>query len=105
MSIPDFQSLMLPILKALAGGGNQTVSQIREQVAADEGISNHDIWEMLPSGRQSVFANRVHWALHYMRRAGLLERLRRGLYRSTQEGERLLSLKPSHIDIKLLRGY
>ena len=60
---------------------------------------------MLPSGRQTVFANRVNWAVIYMERAGLLERVRRGVYRLTQEGERLLSRMPSRIDINLLGEY
>lgn len=105
MPVPDFQSLMLPTLKSLGGGGERFVSQIREQVAADEGISALEVREMLPSGRQYVFANRVAWALSHMGRAGLLERVRKGVYRSTQEGESLLSREPSRIDMKLLGEY
>ncbi|MYF12600.1 MAG: restriction endonuclease, partial [Gammaproteobacteria bacterium] len=105
MPVPDFQSLMLPTLKSLGGGGERSVSQIREQVAADEGISALEVREMLPSGRQYVFANRVAWALSHMGRAGLLERVRKGVYRSTQEGESLLSREPSRIDMKLLGEY
>ena len=105
MAIPDFQSLMLPTLKAFAGSRERAVSQIREQVAAVQGLSAEDVREMLPSGRQSVFANRVAWALSHMGRAGLLERVRRGVYRSTPEGERLLSRGPSRIDIGLLGEY
>ena len=105
MPVPDFQSLMLPALKAFAGGGEPTLTKVRERVAAAEGLSAQDVREMLPSGRQSVFVNRVSWAVIYMERAGLLERVRRGVYRLTQEGERLLSRKPSRIDLNLLGEY
>jgi len=105
MPVPDFQSLMLPALKAFAGGGEPTLGQVREQVAAAEGLSADDVREMLPSGRQTVFVNRVSWAVIYMARAGLLERVRRGLYQLTPEGERLLSRKPSRIDLNLLEEY
>ena len=60
---------------------------------------------MLPSGRQPVFVNRVSWAVIHMERAGLPERVRRGVNRLTQEGERLLSRSPSRIDVNLLGEY
>ena len=59
----------------------------------------------LPSGRQTVFVNRVGWAASYMTGAGLLERVRRGVYRLTPEGERLLQTNPSRIDLDLLRTF
>ena len=105
MAVPDFQSLMLPSLKAFAGGGEPTLTQVRERVAAAEGLAADDVREMLPSGRQAVFVNRVSWAVIYMERAGLLERVRRGLYRLTPEGKRLLSRKPSRIHLNLLGEY
>ena len=71
MPIPDFQSLMLPALKAFAGGGQPPLSQVRERIAVAEGLSAEDIREMLPSGRQAVFTNRVSWAVIYMERTGL----------------------------------
>ncbi|MCY4209361.1 MAG: restriction endonuclease [Roseovarius sp.] len=105
MPVPDFQSLMLPTLEAFADGGEPTLAQVRERIAATEGLSAEDVQEMLPRGRQTVFVNRVSWAVIYMAHAGLLERVRRGLYRLTPEGERLLSRKPSRIDLKLLGEY
>ncbi|MCY4214322.1 MAG: restriction endonuclease [Gammaproteobacteria bacterium] len=105
MSIPDFQSLMLPILKVLAGAGDRRISQIREQVATAQGLSPEDLQEKLPSGRELVFANRVGWALTHMGAARLLERIGRGIYRITHEGESLLSREPLRIDKKLLREY
>ncbi len=103
MPVPDFQSLMLPALKAFAGGGEPSLSEVRERTAA-EGLSADDVREMLPSGRQAVFVNRVSWAVMYMERAGLLERVRRGVYRLTDEGD-LLSRASSSIDLNLLGEY
>lgn len=105
MPVPDFQSLMLPALKAFASGSELSLSVVRDRVAVVEGFSDEDLREMLPSGRQTVLANRVNWTVIYMERAGLLVRARRGVYQLTQEGEDLLSRAPAHIDINLLKKY
>ena len=105
MPVPDFRSLMLPALTAVAAGGEPSVSQVRDRIAAAEGLSAEDLREMLPSGRQAVFANRVGWAVIYMERAGLLERVRRAIYRITPDGEHLLSLDLTGIDLKMLLKY
>ena len=105
MPVPDFQSLMLPALKAFSASAELPLSEVRERTAAAEGLTPEELREMLPSGRRSVFANRVNWAVTYMERAGLLDRLRRGVYRLTQEGELLLSRAPSRIDLNLLGEY
>ena len=103
MPIPDFQSLMLPALKALSGGTEISLSTIRNRVADSERLSPEDLQELLPSGRQPVFANRVGWALLYLGRAGLSKKVRRGVWRLTTEGERLLADPPARISIKFLR--
>ena len=74
MPVPDFPSLMLP------AQGEMPASKVRARIALAEGLTPEDIREMLPSGRQSVFANRVGWAVTHMERAGLLKRVRRGGY-------------------------
>ncbi len=81
MPVPDYQSLMLPALEAFADGREQPISRARKRIAAAKGLSAEDVREMLPRGRQTVFVNRVSWAVTYMARAGLLERVRRGVYR------------------------
>ena len=70
MAVPDFQSLMLPSLRALSGGAETPIADVRARVAANENISAEDLREMVPSGRKTVFTNRVSWALLYMERAG-----------------------------------
>ena len=105
MPVPDFQSLMLPVLAGFVAGAELPLSEVRERVAAAEGLSADDVRELLPSGRQPVFANRVAWAVTHMERAGLLKRVRRGVYLLTQDGQSLLARRPSKIDLHLLREY
>ena len=102
MAVPDFQSLMLPALKALDAGEETPISKVRAQIADGEGLTTEDVREMLPSGRQSIFANRVAWAVTHIKHAGLVERVRRAVYRLTPEGDRLLSQSRTSIDVKLL---
>ena len=105
MPIPDFQSLMLPALKALSAGAEKPISEIRNHIAEAQGLTPEEMRELLPNSRQSVFVNRVSWALIYLGRAGLSERVRRGVWRLTTEGKRLLADAPSSIDMNYLRNY
>ena len=105
MPIPDFQSLMLPVLKALSGGVEMPISKVRVYVADTEGLTTEDVRELLPSGRQQVFTNRIAWAVTHMSHAGLVEKVRRSVYKLTKEGERLLAQAPTRIDLKILRNY
>ena len=105
MPIPDFQSLMLPALKALSDGEEKPISEIRNHIAETQGLTPEDMRELLPNGRQPVFVNRVSWALIYLGRAGLSERVRRGVWRLTEEGEKLLADAPPRINMNYLRNY
>ena len=105
MAVPDYQTLMLPVLRALSDGVEAPISEVRTRVAAAEHLTDQDLKEMLPSKRQSVFANRVGWAVSYMEHAGLVERVRRAVYRVTAEGVGLLQKNPSRIDLNVLRTY
>lgn len=105
MPVPDFQSLMLPVLKALSDGSETPIAEVRKQVAAAEGLTDEDVRELLPSGRMSVFVNRIAWAVTFLSHAGLMEKVRRSVYRLTNEGEELLAQAPMRIDMKDLREY
>lgn len=105
MPVPDFWSLMLPVLRAVADGKGTHVRDVRERVASAEGLTDADLREMLPSGRVRVFANRVAWALNHLLRAALVTRVRRGVYRIADEGERLLAKPPERLDIRYLRRF
>lgn len=105
MSVPDFESLMLPALRVLAGGTETPIADVRSWVAENENLSDTDLAETLPSGRQTVFANRIGWAVKYMTQAGLVERVRHGVYRMTEAGEQLLQQGRAKIDLGVLSEY
>lgn len=104
MSIPDFQSLMLPVLEACAAGPLKS-AELRHDLASTLGLTSAELEERLPSGRQAIFHNRVAWALSHLKMAGLLDRVGRGTYQLAEEGRRALSEKPARIDLKFLERY
>lgn len=106
MAVPDYQSLMLPLLRFAAQKGIETsTSEAVETLAKELGLTEDDLKEMLPSGIQSTFVNRVGWASTYMKKAGLLESTRRGFYQITERGKDLLKKQPKAINVKLLKQY
>ena len=104
MPVPDKQSLMLPVLKALTVGEETPISEIRERVATAEGLTAEETREMVASG-QPRFALRVNWAVLEMRHAGLVERVRRANYRLTEEGKRLLEQASARVDLDRYPSY
>lgn len=105
MAIPDFQSIMLPLLR-LAADGKEHPSQEAVELLADEfQLTPKERQELLPSGKQARFHNRVAWARSYFKQARLLENTRRGFFRITQRGLDLLSASPDKINKKTLEQY
>jgi restriction system protein len=105
MAVPDFQSLTLPVLKEFADGAEHATKEIRGRVADKLALSTEDLAEILPSGGQTRFANRVAWAHVYMKQAGLLESVRRGVYRITPRGREVLASPPPQINLHFLEQY
>ena len=103
MAIPDFQTLMLPVLR-LAAIRPVNTAQAVAHVSAEFGLSDDDRREMLPSGRQSRLANRVQWDFQYLVKAGLLKRESRGVYGITDAGRQVLAENPPRIDIHFLKA-
>ena len=106
MAVPDYQSLMLPLLR-YAGKLSEEISTANaiDALAKEFNLTPDDLAEMLPSGSQSTFVNRVGWATTYMKKADLLKSTRRGFFQITQQGKELLSANPSKININLLQQY
>jgi restriction system protein len=96
---------MLPLLETARDGNERSMSDFRDALAEVFGLSAEEREELLPSGTQPVFTNRVAWACVYLQRAGLLERPRRGRYRITERGSSVLKEKPGKIDIKYLQQF
>lgn len=104
MSIPDFQSLMLPVLRKSASG-EVSIQHVVDELAGDYGLSDEERAELLPSGRQTTFANRAHWAKSYLGKAGLIELTRRSHFVITEAGRAVLASPPDRIDIPYLRRF
>ncbi len=102
MGIPDYESLMRPTLEVLADGSERTSREVQDLVAASQGVTDDDREVLLPSGKQSMFANRVGWAITYMVKAGLVRRPRRGVATITSRGKQLLEEHDGRIDGSVL---
>lgn len=105
MAIPDFQALMLPIMQITADGAEHTLAASRDALADQFGLSADERAQLLPSGRQTTFANRVAWSSSYLRATLLLESTGRGRFRITARGRSVLAEGPKRIDISYLSQY
>ncbi len=104
MAIPDYQSLMLPVL-LVSANGEIRISDAVEKLAQKLGLTPEERAQLLPSGRQTVFSNRVHWAKTYLGKAGLLESTRRGHFKITPRGQQIIGSNPGRIDIDFLNQF
>lgn len=102
MTVPDFQSLMLPLLKLAGDGHEHTLSESIETLDQQFKLTDADRRELLPSGRQAKFVNRVGWAATYLRKTKLIEAAGRGRFRITERGQAELRLDPQRIDLRYL---
>ncbi len=105
MTIPDFQTIMLPLLKLMSDGNIRPLANLRESLSGFFGLSEDERVELLPSGTQPVFDNRVAWATIYLHKAVLLERPKRGCYKITERGLAVFEEDPKKIDIKFLQKF
>lgn len=101
MAVPKFFEFFEGFLRAVADGELHTAKEVREWLASDMRLSENDCSEMLPSGIQSTFHNRVAWARTYLDRAGLIETPSRGKYRITDDGRTALA-SGEEINLKYL---
>lgn len=105
MAIPDYQSIMLPLLK-LAGHGETLRSRDAvESLGEHFSLTELERRQLLPSGKQATFDNRVGWARTYLSKAGLLESPKRGFFAITAAGQNVLSESPPEINVKFLERF
>lgn len=102
MAIPGYQSVMLPLLKLSSDGAQHSIREAIDSLARVFKLSDSDRREVLPSGRQAVFDNRVGWARTYMKKAGLLTSPQRGYFQITPRGRKVLTQGPARIDVQFL---
>lgn len=105
MAIPDYQSLMRPLLAKLADGQVHALKELREALTADFALTPEEVTEKLPSGRQTVISNRIGWAKTYLDKAGLLETPKRAHYQITERGQQALRECPERIDNDYLKQF
>ncbi len=105
MPIPDFQTLMLPLLRLFVDGGELTSQETNDALATEFRLSSQELAQRLPSGRQSLFTNRVAWARSHLKMAGLLESPRRSVYRLSPRGRATLLEAPARVDIAYLMRF
>lgn len=103
--IPDYQSLMLPLLKLVSDRQEHKYRDLIESLAIEFKISEDERKELLASGNQAVFDNRVGWAKTYLKKAGLLDSPKRATFIITQTGIDTLNEKPNRVDAKYLRQF
>jgi len=102
MAIPDYQSIMLPLLKFAGDQEEHSVRQAIDSLAQELQLTDEERKQLLPSGQQEVFNNRVAWARTYMKKAGLLSSSRRGYFKITDRGASVLTTNPPKINVHFL---
>lgn len=102
MAIPKYDELMKPMLEAISDGGRYTMKSLEQILADREKLTDAELKELLPSGRQTVFKNRIGWAKTYLKKAGLLYSPARATVEITDAGRQVLKENPDKINSKYL---
>ena len=105
MAIPDFQTIMLPLLQLSSDGKVHYIHDAVNRLAEEFALTEEERTKLLPSGQQPIFYNRVGWSRTYLKKAGLLEDPKRGYFQITDRGREILEDNPSRIDMKFLRQF
>jgi restriction system protein len=105
MAVPDYESMMLPLLQFLSDGQERSLRECIDGLAQVFKLSDADRKVLLPSGRQAQFDNRVGWARTYLKKACLVDSLRRGFVRISERGRGVLAEKPARIDDDFLKRF
>lgn len=105
MAIPDYQTCMLPFLRYLSDGTEHTLRDAEDSLAEHFKLTPAERAELLPSGQQGIFKNRIGWARTYLKKAALLESPKRGVFKITERGLRTLASNPSRVDVKYLEQF
>jgi restriction system protein len=105
MSIPNYETFMLPALQLTADGHPVRRAHLTNAVADALALSANDRALMLPSGKAPVYRSRAGWALTYLKQAGLVNTPARGVYEISERGREVLARSPSKIDNALLSEF
>jgi restriction system protein len=105
MPIPDYQTLMLPLLRCFADGKEHSIQDLVNTLAREFSLSPEELRELLPSGKQTVFYSRVGWAKTYLAKAKLIDKVRRSHYVMTSRGREVLNENPPEIKNEFLAQF
>lgn len=105
MAVPDFQAWFMPLLKRLSNEQEHRMSDLYEALANEMNLSGDDRAQLLKSGTQAVYENRIGWARTYLKKAGLIEAPSRGVVRITSRGKSILASPPEKLNVRFLRTF
>ncbi len=105
MPIPDYQTIMLPLLKFLSSKTERSLKECVEEISKVFNLTDSERKTLLPSGNQSVIHNRTGWAKTYLSKAGLVQSTRRGYIIISERGLSVLNSKLAKIDHKVLMQF
>ncbi len=105
MAIPDFQTLMLPLLQAVEDGRDYTLKSVETLVGRVYALTDEELRVLLPSGGAPLFYNRLAWAKTHLKKAGLVAQTKRGVFHITPVGKELLQNPPGRIDMAYLQRF
>lgn len=103
--IPDYQSIMLPLLQYIADNREHKMRDVTDELAKQLGVSDEERKELLPSGAAPIFYNRTAWAKTYLKKAGLIDSPKQGLVIITKRGLEVIKQNPQSIDVKFLKQF
>jgi restriction system protein len=100
--IPDYQTLMLPLIKYASDGQIHHTQDAVNHLAKEFNLNEEELNEWLPSKKQKTFHNRVHWAKAHLKMAGVIDNVGRGVFRITERGKQILQQPPGYVNVKYL---
>jgi restriction system protein len=103
--IPDYQSIMLPLLRHISDSKEHKMRDVTDQLAEQLGVTEEERKELLPSGAAPVFYNRTAWAKTYLKKAGLIDSPKQGIVVISKRGLEVLKKNPTQIDVKFLKQF
>lgn len=105
MAVPDFQTFLRPMLEAVSDGRTHKIHDLSPQTSTRFKLTDADLEDLLPSGKQTRFINRVQWAATFLNAAKLVERKSRGVIAITERGKAELGIAPPKITVQYLMKY
>ena len=105
MSVPGFQEWFMPLLQQLGDSQLHSIADMYGKLSDLLKLSKEDQAEMLPSGKQKLYQNRIGWSRTYLKKAGLVESPKRGQLQITPRGMQVLADPPEELNVKFLKQY